>query len=34
LNLVQEWAIIHREELLEDWQLCRKNTPARIEPLA
>src|SRR5713226_6151759 len=22
LNLVQEWAMIHREELLEDWRLC------------
>jgi hypothetical protein len=35
LNLVQEWAMIHREELLEDWRLCRENTsPAKIEPLA
>jgi len=34
LNLVEEWAMIHREELLEDWQLCRENTvPAKIEPL-
>ena len=34
LKLVQEWAIIHREELLEDWRLCRENThPGRIEPL-
>jgi hypothetical protein len=33
LNLVQEWAMI-REELLEDWRLCRENTvPAKIEPL-
>jgi hypothetical protein len=34
LSLVQEWAIIHKEELLEDWRLCRENTlPAKIEPL-
>ena len=34
LNLVQEWAMIHREELLGDWRLCRENTPpAKIEPL-
>jgi hypothetical protein len=34
LNLVQEWAMIHREELLEDWRLCRENAlPAKIEPL-
>ena len=35
LNLVLEWAMIHREELLQDWRLCReKATPAKIEPLA
>ena len=34
LNLVQEWAMIHREELLEDWRLCRETTPPRkVEPL-
>jgi Domain of unknown function (DUF4160) len=37
LSLVQEWAMIqmiHREELLEDWRLCRENTlPAAIDPL-
>jgi hypothetical protein len=34
LSLVQEWAMIHREELLEDWRLCRENSvPAKIEPL-
>jgi hypothetical protein len=34
LNLVQEWAMIHREELLEDWRFCRENmAPAKIEPL-
>ena len=34
LNLVQEWAMIHREELLEDWRLCLENTPPRkVEPL-
>lgn len=34
-RLVQEWAMIPREELIEDWRLCRENTvPAKIEPLA
>ncbi len=34
LSLVQEWAMMHREELLEDWRLCRERTPPRrIEPL-
>ena len=35
LNLVREWAMMHREELLNDWRLCRQNAaPARIEPLS
>jgi hypothetical protein len=34
LSLVQEWAMIHKEELIEDWRLCRENTPpAKIDPL-
>jgi len=34
LNLVKEWAMIHRAKLLENWQLCRRNTPPdKIEPL-
>lgn len=34
LNLIREWAMIHREELLEDWRLCRENAvPAKIQPL-
>ena len=34
LNLVREWAMMHREELLENWRLCReKAPPAKIEPL-
>jgi hypothetical protein len=34
LSLVREWAMIHREELLEDWRLCRENSrPAKIDPL-
>ncbi|MGB5033507.1 MAG: DUF4160 domain-containing protein [Saprospiraceae bacterium] len=33
-NLVIEWAIDHREELLEDWELMRNdNPPNKIEPL-
>ena len=34
LSLVQEWAMIHRGELLEDWRLCRENAlPSKIDPL-
>jgi hypothetical protein len=34
LALVREWAELHRDELLEDWQLCQaKQTPKSIEPL-
>ena len=34
LSLVREWAMIHREELMEDWRLCRANAqPAKIDPL-
>jgi len=34
LNLVQEWATMHRGELLEDWRLCRENArPNQVEPL-
>ena len=34
LNLVKEWAMMNREQLQEDWRLCRENTPpAKIEPL-
>ena len=35
LSLIQEWAMMHREELLEDWRLCRENIPPRkIDPLS
>lgn len=35
LHLVREWAMMHREELLNDWRLCRQNAPpAGIEPLS
>lgn len=34
LDLVHEWAMIHREELMEDWRLCRENSrPRKVEPL-
>ena len=34
LALPREWAMIHRDELLENWRLCRENRqPERIEPL-
>lgn len=32
--LVKEWAMQHREELMEDWNLCEKlQTPNKIAPL-
>ena len=32
--LVTEWAMQHREELMEDWNLCEKlQTPKKIAPL-
>jgi hypothetical protein len=34
LALVLEWAQAHRDELLEDWDLCTRNqTPKKIRPL-
>jgi hypothetical protein len=34
LALVLEWAVQHRTELMEDWNLCQsKLPPKRIEPL-
>ncbi len=34
LSLVQEWAMMHKEELLEDWLRCReKAPPVPIQPL-
>jgi len=34
LSLTIEWASAHREELMEDWNLCQsKQLPKRIEPL-
>jgi hypothetical protein len=34
LALTLEWAALHREELLEAWELCRTHqTPKRIPPL-
>lgn len=33
-NLVVEWALEHRDELMYDWQLMRDDKePKRIEPL-
>jgi hypothetical protein len=35
LKLVQEWAMMHREDLSDNWRLCRQNAPpAPIEPLS
>lgn len=34
MELVLEWAAEHRDELMEDWNLCNQlQTPRRIEPL-
>lgn len=34
LGLVTEWAALHRNELMHDWELARKmQVPKRIEPL-
>jgi hypothetical protein len=32
--LVKEWAMQHRNELMEDWKLCEQlQTPKKITPL-
>ena len=32
--MVLEWAALHRDELLANWNLCSQNqTPSRISPL-
>lgn len=34
LALVLEWSVQHREQLLENWELCaKKRAPKRIPPL-
>ena len=34
LELVLDWAELHRAELLEDWALCQRHQqPRKIEPL-
>jgi hypothetical protein len=34
MELVLDWAELHRAELMEDWELCRLHLePRRIEPL-
>jgi hypothetical protein len=34
LNMVREWAMIHKEELWQNWRLCREKAPPEsIEPL-
>jgi hypothetical protein len=33
-SMVLEWAALHQEELLRNWDLCAQNAlPLRIEPL-
>jgi hypothetical protein len=35
LELVLDWAELHKTELLENWQRCRnKQPPSKIDPLA
>ena len=35
LRLVLEWAELNRQDLLENWELCRQmRRPHKIEPLA
>lgn len=34
LELVQDWAELHRDELLKDWDLCQQHQqPEAIKPL-
>jgi len=34
-ELVLDWAELHQQELLEDWELCRRHQePKKIEPLS
>lgn len=34
LNIVLDWAEIHQNELLENWELCKKKKkPKKIKPL-
>jgi len=34
LELVLDWAELHRRELLEDWELCQRHQqPRKIDPL-
>ena len=34
LPMILEWALAHRAELLEDWELCQlKQRPKKIDPL-
>ena len=34
LGMVMEWAVVHQRELLDDWELLRKDqTPHGIAPL-
>jgi len=34
LELVLDWAELHQEDLMKDWQLCQaQQQPAKIEPL-
>ncbi len=33
-ELVLEWARLHQQDLMEDWELCRsKQSPKKINPL-
>lgn len=32
LKLVRQWALVHRNELLENWQSCEKRRPLKTIP--
>jgi len=32
LGLVMEWAVVHREELIQDWTLARAQAPLKAIP--
>ena len=35
LGLVMEWAALHKNELMQDWELAKSNKPPKkIEPLS
>ncbi len=34
LSLIREWAALHKDDLMEDWELCKqRKLPRKIPPL-